>query len=84
MANTVNDGDGVIRFQAQVAQVKTMADGGIRFILDLSESAIDTAKSMMEARRAGALLEVAVIAVKVKNAGKSRKIKTPNDIDATY
>lgn len=73
-----------ICFQAQVAQVKTMADGGIRITLDLSETAIDTAKSMMEARQAGAILEIAAVAIKVKHAGKSRKIKTTDDSGATY
>lgn len=80
----MSKGKDAICFQAQVAQVKTLSDGGIRITLDLSETAIDTAKNMMEARQAGALLEVAAVAVKVKHAGKSRKIKTPDDSSATY
>jgi hypothetical protein len=54
----------VIRFQAQVSQVRTLADGGIRLILDLPESAIDTATKMMETKQAGATLEIAAIPVK--------------------
>ena len=53
----------VIRFQAQVTKVQTMVDGGIRVILDLPETAIDTATKMMQAKQAGAVLEVAAIPV---------------------
>jgi hypothetical protein len=52
-----------IRFTAQVNKVQTLADGGIRIILDLPESAIDTATKMMQAKQAGAMLEVAAVAV---------------------
>jgi hypothetical protein len=52
-----------IRFTAQVSRVTTLADGGIRLILDLSETEIEVAKLMMEARQRGALLEVAAVAV---------------------
>lgn len=52
-----------IRFQASVAQVKTMADGGLRLSLDLPESEIDTAAQMMKAKQAGAILEIALVFV---------------------
>ena len=52
-----------IHFTASVAQVKTMADGGIRLAIDLPETAIDIAAAMMQAKQAGAVLECAVIAV---------------------
>lgn len=55
--------DDAIRFSATVAQVKTMADGGLRLVLDLPESAIDTASAMMKAKQAGAVLECAVVAI---------------------
>jgi hypothetical protein len=55
-----------IRFVAQVAKVTTLADGGIRLVLDLAESEIEVAKQMMDVRRRGALLEVAAIAVTEK------------------
>lgn len=55
--------ENVIRFKAQVAKVQTMVDGGIRVILDLPEDAIDTATKMMQAKQAGAVLEIAAIAI---------------------
>lgn len=61
----------VIRFTAEVSKVTTLADGGIRLTLDLPESAIETAKKMMEARQAGAILEIA--AVPVDPYGKTNK-----------
>jgi hypothetical protein len=61
--------DDVIRFTASVAQVRTMADGGIRLVLDLPESAIDTAAEMMKAKRAGAVLEIAAVAVVAEKQG---------------
>jgi hypothetical protein len=53
----------VIKFQAEVSKVSTLADGGIRIVLDLPETAIDTAKKLMEARQAGAILEIAAIPI---------------------
>ncbi len=55
--------DDAIRFQAQVSKVTTLADGGIRLVLDLAETEIETAKLMMEARQRGAILEVAAVRV---------------------
>jgi hypothetical protein len=52
-----------LRFSASVAQVKTLADGGIRLALDLPETAIDIAAAMMQAKQAGAVLEIAAIPV---------------------
>jgi hypothetical protein len=57
--------DPVIKFQAEVSKVSTLADGGIRITLDLPETAIDTAKKLMEARQAGALLEIAAVPVNI-------------------
>jgi hypothetical protein len=54
----------VIHFKAQVTKVQTMVDGGIRIILDLPEDAIDIATKMMQAKQAGAMLEIAAVAVK--------------------
>lgn len=54
----------VIRFTAQVNRVQTLADGGLRVVLDLPESAIDTATQMMQAKQAGAILEIAAIPIK--------------------
>ena len=55
--------DPAIRFAAQVSKVTTLADGGIRLVLDLAETEIEVAKQMMEARQRGAILEVAAVAV---------------------
>jgi hypothetical protein len=55
--------DEAIRFQAQVAKVTTLADGGIRLVLDIAETEIEVAKQMMLARQQGAILEVAAVAV---------------------
>jgi hypothetical protein len=67
--------DEVIHFTASVAQVRTMADGGIRLVLDLPETAIDTAADMMKAKQAGAVLECAVVAV-VKQVSIKDDIQT--------
>jgi sigma54-dependent transcription regulator len=53
----------LIRFRAEVSKVSTLADGGIRITLDISESEIETAKKMMEARQAGAILEIVAVPV---------------------
>lgn len=63
--------DPVIKFQATVAQVKTMADGGLRLVLDLPETAVDVAGKMMMVKRAGATLEIA--ALPVDEYGKTYK-----------
>jgi len=54
----------IIRFTAQVNRVQTLADGGLRVVLDLPESAIDTATQMMRVKLAGAILEVAAVPIK--------------------
>jgi predicted transcriptional regulator len=56
--------DAVIKFQAQVSKVTTLADGGLRVVLDLSETDIETAKSMMQAKQQGAFLEIAAVPIK--------------------
>lgn len=63
---TDSEEDKVIRFSAQVSKVTTMADGGLRIVLDLSEKDIETAKKMMEVKQAGAILEIAAVPVAVK------------------
>lgn len=58
--------DEVIRFTAQVSKVTTLADGGLRVVLDLSEKDIEIAKKMMEVKQVGAILEVAAVPVTEK------------------
>ena len=50
-----------IHFTAQVNRVQTLADGGLRLTLDLSETDIDTASWMMHIKQAGLLLELAAL-----------------------
>lgn len=57
------ENENVIRFTAQVARVQTMADGGLRVVLDFSETAIKQAGELMQAKQGGAVLEIAAIAV---------------------
>jgi hypothetical protein len=53
----------VIKFTAQVSKVTTLADGGLRVVLDLSEEYIEVARKMMQVKQAGAVLEIAAVAV---------------------
>jgi hypothetical protein len=62
-----------VTFWATVAQVRTLADGGIRVMMDLSEDAIMQAAQLMECKRAEVVLKV-MIQVDDKS-GKSRKIQ---------
>jgi hypothetical protein len=59
-----DDEDKVIRFKATIAQVRTMADLGLRVVLDFDEANIEAATKLMQARQAGAMLEIAAVAVK--------------------
>lgn len=61
--NKNEDASPIIKFKAQISKVTTMADGGLRLVLDLSESEIEVAKKMMEVRLAGAILELVAIPV---------------------
>lgn len=51
----------VIRFQAQVSQVKTLADGGLRVVLDLPETALKQIGQLLEVKQAGGVLEIAAV-----------------------
>ena len=46
----------VIKFEAAVSQVRTLADGGIRLQLDLPEDAIPQMAMLAEAQRQGIYL----------------------------
>ena len=61
MAKKQAKNDGVIKFKADVAQVKTMADGGIRISIDLSENETEVARKLMDCRRDGLVLDVAML-----------------------
>jgi len=61
--NTPYMEDKIIKFKAQVSKVTTMADGGLRVVLDMAETEIEVAKQMMQVKQAGAILEVAAVPV---------------------
>ena len=64
-----------ILFKAQIIKVQTTVDGAIRLTLDLPETAIDVATKMMQAKQAGAILEIAAVPIEkqqVNNAIPSR------------
>lgn len=42
-----------IQFPAQVSQVRTLADGGLRVVLDLPEDQVKAAAILMECKREG-------------------------------
>jgi hypothetical protein len=52
-----------LRFVAQIIKVQTMQDMAIRVTFDLPESLTDIARDLMEAKRRGAILEIAAIPV---------------------
>ncbi|MEW6400439.1 MAG: hypothetical protein AB1649_01495 [Chloroflexota bacterium] len=56
----------VIRFVAEIVQVKTKADHGTRLTLDLPESESRNLSKLIEAYQRGALLEVAAVPVDPK------------------
>ena len=55
--------DNVIKFLAQVSKVQTLADGGLRVTLDLSEKDIKQAGELMQVKQAGAVIEVVAVPV---------------------
>ena len=57
----------LIEFIAQVARVQTMADGGIRVVLDLPETASMVMAQLAECQRFGVVLEVEVTPKKVQD-----------------
>ena len=54
-----------IAFDAIVQSVKTLVDGGLRVSFDLSESATDAAKFLMDCKRNEHPLTIAVVVRKV-------------------
>lgn len=47
-----------VEFQATVARVQTLSDGGIRITLDMPETAVMQAAQLMECKRFGVVLKV--------------------------
>jgi hypothetical protein len=59
----IEEGATLIKFTAQVSKVTTMADGGLRVVLDMAETEIEVAKQFMQVKQAGAILEIVAIPV---------------------
>jgi NTP pyrophosphatase (non-canonical NTP hydrolase) len=55
--------DGIIRFAAEVYEVKTLVDKGIRVTLDLAENETETAKLLMECRIQSCNLQIAIFPI---------------------
>lgn len=55
--------DAAIVFDAVVSKVATLVDGGLRVHLDLPETAIKQVSSLMELKRDGIPVRVAVVAM---------------------
>jgi hypothetical protein len=53
--------DGLIKFTADVHQVKTLVDGGIMVSLSLPENATEAAHKLMDCQRAKVILEVVIM-----------------------
>lgn len=52
-----------ITFTAAVYKVQTLVDGGLRVTLDLPETGLLAAASLMACQRQGAVLEITAVAV---------------------
>ena len=59
-AEMAKDEEKPIVFQATVAKVQTMVDGGLRVVFDLPETAIAQVGQLMECKRKGVVLKVKV------------------------
>lgn len=72
------DGENVIEFQAAVRQVKTLVDGGLVFIFDVSESSIAQAAQLMAVRKAGIVLDVQCRAAGFSKKREEEEVLTPD------
>lgn len=59
----MSDEPKMIHFAAEIIKVQTMQDMAIRVTFDLPESLTDVARELMEAKRRGAVLEIAAIPI---------------------
>ena len=72
------DGENVIEFQAAVRQVKTLVDGGLVFIFDVSEGSISQAAQLMAVRKAGIVLDVQCRAAGFSKKREGEEVLTPD------
>lgn len=54
--------------------MQTMTDGGLRVVLDFSETSIKQASELMQAKQNGAVLEIAAVAVLPKRLDPLAKL----------
>ena len=73
--------DAAITFECAVNQVRTLADGGIRVVLDLPEDSVAEAAMLMEAKRQGIYLKASfsthIDSEDIDNGRKGRKRASP-------
>lgn len=60
------NGDDVVETWAVINKVSTLADGGLRVVLDLPEQAVDEAARLMELKRKGVVVKVEISEVVVQ------------------
>lgn len=58
--------DPAIEVIVSVAQVKTLADGGIRIGLDLPEDAVPQAAKLMECKRLGVAIKATLVPIRLE------------------
>jgi hypothetical protein len=72
-----------IRFTCELARTQTMADGSPRITLNLPESGLDAMNELAKAKLAGAVFEVAIVAIlpalQNKKQDQSGKIPTRSE-----
>ena len=71
-ASAKRGGRAAIEVEAVVAQVKTMADGGIRVAFDLPETAAMQAAQFIECKRIGAALQLNITVLQSLANGKTQ------------
>lgn len=65
-----------ITFEAQVARVQTLADGGLRVTFDMPETAVLAAAQLMECKRLGVAGQVTFQAGDNDGTDSTRNIKS--------
>jgi hypothetical protein len=74
----MSDDDSYVEFVAAIAQVRTMADGGLRFTFDTDECEIVAAAWLMDCKRSGVAVTLKISVLQnsqeqIDGMGKGRK-----------
>lgn len=64
--------ESAIEFEASVYKVQTLVDGGLRVTLDLPEDAIADAAALMDCKRKGFVLKIAISVLSGLTNGKNK------------